>query len=69
MNRREALIEAHRQAAGVMRQHVDNAVEGVMESEADSDKVAAALEELAQRHDRAVKRLTDSGSHHAGGAS
>lgn len=62
MNKREAMIEANRQAAGLLRQHVDSAVEGVMESEADSDKVAAALEKLAQRHDRAVKRLTDTGS-------
>jgi hypothetical protein len=62
VKQRDALIEAHRQAAACIRQHVDSAIEGVAADPGESDKIAASLEELAQRHDRAAERMTATGS-------
>jgi hypothetical protein len=61
VNQRQAMIQAHEQVAACIRQHVDSAIEGVADNEADSDKIAVALEELAQRHDRSAQRLSDTG--------
>lgn len=46
--------EAHAQAAAVIRQYVDHQGDGVADTQADHDKVATALHELADRHDRAA---------------
>lgn len=54
MRKRDAMKEAHEQAAAVIRQYVDQQGGGVADTEAEHEAVAAALYELADRHDRAA---------------
>ncbi len=61
MNRRGALIEAHRQAAAAIRQHVE-AADGLADDHDEHSKIAAAMSGLADRHDIAVLRMTTTGS-------
>jgi len=66
VNRRDAMIRAHKVASLTIRGYLDNAdelVEGQNEeNQADADKIEAALLELADRHDCALLRMTASGS-------
>lgn len=65
VNRRSALVEAHSQAAALIRQYAEQQGGKLGyddEDSADDDKVRAALHELADRHDRAARRSTTTGS-------
>jgi hypothetical protein len=58
MNKREAMIRAHRVTALLIRSYLDNA-ESLADDESDADKVEAALLELAVRHESAEERMLE----------